>query len=354
MSGSLGSPQAGGGATMSYHTDRTSPISSTEQLKSPSGQSTVSTTPINERQSSLNRALQSLLIAPQSKGAGGTTYSPRGTSTRSPVEPLVSSPLRIISSAMASAPSSPERHTADPGVIPRRSSDQPVDIVRPTTGRLGNDYDANSGENPHIKKRFLQARDRSQGRKSMAAMVSNRFKSFRRDSSQGSSHLQDTSRGSSQRGSSLDSRSPHSPERGRPGSSGGHSSHIETFKRAPTSSEKGNAVIINDSLNKSDDALVRPSGSLPAYIKPTASEEGGERLPKDVFDRDKNMIESSEDEAHDTSSDDDSTLEGQRGRSKKKKGSDITSITKSDFETPKDNKPTQPEERMLLLPDPHL
>jgi hypothetical protein len=73
-----------------------------------------------------------------------------------------------------------------------------------------------------------------------------------------------------------------------------------------------------------------------------------------VFDRDKNMIESSEDEAHDTSSDDDSTLEGQRGRSKKKKGSDITSITKSDFETPKDNKPTQPEERMLLLPDPHL
>jgi hypothetical protein len=67
-----------------------------------------------------------------------------------------------------------------------------------------------------------------------------------------------------------------------------------------------------------------------------------------VFDRDKNMIESSEDE--DTSSDDDSTMDGHRGRSKKKKqGSDITSITKSDFETSTDDKATQPEERMLLL-----
>ena len=341
---------------MSYHTDRTSPISNTEQLKSPGGQATVSTTPINEKQSGLNRALQSLLIAPQSKGAGKTSYSPR-SATRSPVEPLVSSPLRISSSAMASAPSSPERYTADPGVIPRRSSEQPVETGRPTTSRLGNDDDAksdiasNSGDHPHAKKRFLQARDRSQGRKSVAAMVSDRLRSFRgRDSSQGSSHTQDTSRGSSIRGSSLDSSSPHSPERGRPSSSGGHSSHVETFKPAPASSEKGKAVNMHKSLNKSDETLARPSGSLPDYIKPTASEEGGERLAKDVFDSDKNIIESSEDEANDTSSDDDSTLEGQRGRSQNK-GSDITSITKSDFETHKDDNSKQLEERMLRLSD---
>lgn len=121
---------------------------------------------------------------------------------------------------------------------------------------------------------------------------------------------------------------------------------MEEFKPAPASSDKGKVVSIHDSLNKSDETLARPTGSLPDYVKPSASEEGGERLAKDVFDRDKNMIESSEDEANDTSSDDDSTLDGHRGRSHRKKGSDdITSITKSDFEKPTDEKAKQPEER---------
>ena len=62
------------------------------------------------------------------------------------------------------------------------------------------------------------------------------------------------------------------------------------------------------------------------------------------------MIESSEDEANDTSSDEDSTLEGTRGR-KKKKDSDITSITPSDFEKSKDDDSKQPEERMLFSRD---
>ncbi|CAG8201687.1 unnamed protein product [Penicillium olsonii] len=341
MSGSLCSPHAGGGTAMSCHTG-TSPILDTEQLKSPD-QATVSTTPILDRPEP-NRALQSLLIPPQSKGAGGTTYSPRG-GTRSPVEPLVSSPLRISSSAMASAPSSPERQTAEPA-FPRRSSDQAVATGRPSTGRLGDDdaqsnVASNFGEHPHTKKRFLQARDRSQGRKGMAAMIPGRLlpRSFSRG--------RDSSHGSSQRGSSLDSRSPPSPERGRPSSSGGHSSHVEDFKPAPASSDKGKVVNIHDSLNKSEETFARPTGDLPDYVKPTASEEGGERLAKDVFDRDQNMIESSEDEANDTSSDDDSTLDGHRGRGrtqKQKEGGDITSITKSDFEKPTDEKTKQPEE----------
>ncbi|CAG8035130.1 unnamed protein product [Penicillium salamii] len=340
MSGSLSSPHAGGGTAMSCHTG-TSPISNTEQLKS-LDQATVSTTPIVDRPEP-TRALKSLLITPQSKGVGGTTYSPRG-GTRSPVEPLVSSPLRISSSAMASAPSSPERQTAEPGAFPRRSSDQVIATGRPSTGRLGDDdaksnVASNSGEHSHSKKRFLQARDRSQGRKGMAAMIPGRLlpRSFSRG--------RDSSHGSSQRGSSLDSRSPPSPERGRPSSSGGHSSHVEEFKPAPASSDKGKAVNIQDSLNKSGETLARPTGNLPDYVKPTASEEGGERLAKDVFDSDKNMIESSEDEANDTSSDDDSTLDGHRGRSHKQKHSvDITSITKSDFEKPTDEKAKQPEQ----------
>lgn len=120
---------------------------------------------------------------------------------------------------------------------------------------------------------------------------------------------------------------------------------MESVQPAPRSTEKGTAISIQDSLNKSDEALPGHSGSLPDYIKPSAVEENGERLAKDVFDRDKNMIESSEDEGDDTSSDDDSTHEGARGR---KKRADITSITPSDFEKSKDQRP-KPAEGMFLL-----
>ncbi|KAJ6188724.1 hypothetical protein N7519_003632 [Penicillium mononematosum] len=301
---------------MSYHTGRTSPT----ELKSLDGRSTISITD----KPSLSRALQNLQVAPQSKSAGGTTYSPRAGGIRSP-EPLVSSPLRISSSDMASAPSSPERHTADREAFPRRSSDQVVDTVSSAAGRLTIDNDAvacTSLEQPHAKKRFLQARDRSQSRKETETHHG----------------------GSSQRGSSLDSRSASSPERGRPSSSDSHSVHVETLTPAPVPSGKGKSLNMHDAFNKSDEALAKPHGSLPDYIKPTAVEEGGERLAKDVFDRDKNLIESSEDEANDTSSDEDSTLEGVRGR-KKKKDSDITSITPSDFEKSKVDNSKQAEEQ---------
>lgn len=323
---------------MSYHTG-TSP---TEQLKSFDGRSTISTTPINEKPTGLSRAPQNLLIAPQSKSAGGTTYSPRAGGTRSPVEPLVSSPLRISSSDMASAPTSPERHTADREAFSRRSSDHVVDTVRTNTGRLSIDDDAKSdvAEQPHAKKRFLQARDRSQSRKGVAAIMSGRL--FPRSFSRGRDR--DSSRGSSQRGSSLDSRSASSPERGRPSSSGSHSVHVETLTPAPVGSGKGKSLNIHDTFNKSDEALAKPHGTLPDYIKPTAVEEEGERIAKDVFDSDKNMIESSEDD--DTSSDEDSSLEGVRGR-KKKKDSDITSISPSDFEKSKGDDSKQSEERTL-------
>jgi hypothetical protein len=120
---------------------------------------------------------------------------------------------------------------------------------------------------------------------------------------------------------------------------------VESIQPAPNSTGKGKAVRIHDHLNKSDEALSNSSGSLPDYVKPAAVEENGERLAKDVFDRDKNIIESSEDEGDDTSSDDDSTNEGIRGR---KKRADITSITPDDFEKPKNEKP-KPVERMLLF-----
>ncbi|OQE47368.1 hypothetical protein PENCOP_c001G02671 [Penicillium coprophilum] len=301
---------------MSYHTG-TSP-----EQQSLNG--TIST-PINDKPSGISRTLQNLLIAPSISGA--TTYSLRG-GTRSPVEPLVSSPLRISSSDMASAPSSPERHTADLEAS-RRSSDQAVDAVRSTSRRLSindgakSDVASTSLEQPHSKKRFLQARDRSQSRKGVAAIMSGRL--FPRSFSRGRDR--DSSRGSSQRGSSLEAQSTASPERGRPSSSSSHSVHVENSTPAPVDSEK--PLNMHGTFSKSDETLAKPHESVPDYIKPTPVEDGGERLAKDVFDRDKNMIESSEDE--DTSSDEDSTLDGERGR-RKKKHSDITSITPSDFE----------------------
>ncbi|KAJ5129384.1 uncharacterized protein N7515_005423 [Penicillium bovifimosum] len=327
-----------------YHTGRTSPIpTNSEQLKSSDSRSPIiSTTPI-EKPSGLNRTRQSLLVAPQK--AGGSYSSRAGA--RSPVEPLISSPLRIISSAMASAPTSPERETpGDVNVHARRSSDYAVEAGR-TAAHLGNDdngkFDntAASSEQPHAKKRFLQSRERSQGRKGVAAMMSGRL--FPRSFSRG--RERDSSRGSSsQRGSSLDSSATPSPDRGRSPASGGQSTHIETLKASPGDSGKGQAFNMHDSFNKSDEALVKPHGNLPDYVKP-AVEEGGERLAKDVFDRDKNMIESSEDEP-DSSSDEDSTHEGERGR-RKKKHSDITSITPSDFEKPKSDKSRQSEEQQV-------
>ncbi|KAJ5506315.1 hypothetical protein N7453_005272 [Penicillium expansum] len=330
---------------MSYHTG---PISPTQQLQSLDGRSKIPTTPINEKPG-LSRSLQNLLIAPQSKSAGGTTYySPKG-GTRSPVDPLISSPLRICSSDMASAPSSPERHTAEREAFLRRSSDQAVDTVRSTTGSIDDDAKSDvtstSLEQPYAKKRFLQARDRSQSRKGVAAIMSGRL--FPRSFSRGRDR--DSSRGSSQRGSSLDSRSASSPERGRPSSSSTHSVHVETLTPAPISSGKGKSLNMHDTFNKSDEALAKPHGNLPDYIKPAAVEEEGERLAKDVFDRDKNMIESSEDEANDTSSDEDSTLDGVRGR-KKKKDSDITSITPSDFAKSKGDDSKQSEEQKASEP----
>lgn len=327
---------------LSYHTG-TSPIPNTEQLKS-LGRSTISTTPIDERPTGLSRALQSLLIAPPKNSAG--TCPPRARGIRSPVEPLVSSPLRISYSDMASAPSSPERTRAVREALPRSSSDHAAETGRPSS-RLGTDGDArfevsaSPSEQSHSKKRFLQARDKSQGRKGMAAMMSGlESRLFPRSFSRG----RDSSRGSIQRGSSLDSRSSTSPERGRPSSSGSHSIHVESIQPAPNSTGKGKTVHIHDHLNKSDEALPNSSGSLPDYVKP-AAEENGERLAKDVFDRDKNIIESSEDEGDDTSSDDDSTNEGMRGR---KKRADITSITPDDFEKSKNEEP-KPAERMLLF-----
>jgi hypothetical protein len=107
------------------------------------------------------------------------------------------------------------------------------------------------------------------------------------------------------------------------------------------------------SHNKSDEALVKPSSSMPSYVQPTEHGESGERLAKDVFDRDNNLIESSSSDDADNSDDDDDDdddYEGSdeeesipgvtfvtvpRGRTKNKKD-DITSITASDFAKAKD------------------
>ncbi|KAJ5084051.1 hypothetical protein NUU61_008630 [Penicillium alfredii] len=292
----------------------------------------------------VTRALQSLLSAPQSEksaGAGISGATPlRAHAVRSPAEPFQSSPLRTIST-MASAPSSPERPKAGVDGASRRS----LDIGSGTDRRASvigieedskSDIGPSSSDHPSAKKRFLQSRDKPQARRGMAAMMSgleSRFfpKSFTRGREPG--------RGSSQRGSSLDSRSPSSF--GRPVSPGSRA-NTDSEKPTPINSGRGKALQMEDVHNKSDEVLSKPAGNLPDYVKPVAHGDSGERLAKDVFDRDKNIIESSEDEGEETSSDEEHMPGEARGR--KKKDSDIRTITPSDFNKPKSDKPTQPED----------
>lgn len=269
--------------------------------------------------------------------------------------PLVSSPLRISSSAMASAPSSPERPKAGTEDIRRRSSDQFTrEERRASTGHVLGLEDATKSDvspAPEIaasRKRSMQPRDK-QGRSAMAAVMSgleSRLlpKSFTRG--------RDSSRGSSRRGSSLDSRSPSSSSRPDRSVSPSTQPSDSTTKPTAADTEKSKPpVILDNTQNKSDEALAKPSGGLPDYVKPAEQADSGERLAKDVFDRDKNIIESSEDDADDLTSEDEHIpgVQVVHTRGRKKKGSDISTITPSDFNKPKESKAQTPEERTFLV-----
>ncbi|CAI7671904.1 unnamed protein product [Penicillium pancosmium] len=296
---------------MSYHSGRISPklpeTSSQELTKSSAYRAASPPLPSPTqvlKPPGIGRTVQNLLSSstPQSARSVGGVASSSRRSNRSSAGPLKSSPLRNISLAtsMASAPSSPERHAADAEDPSHRSSDQ---------------------------------REKTQGRKGMAAMMSGlESRLFPRSFSRG----RDSSHGSSRRGSSLDSRSPHFSRSVSPGTR-----QFDSAKPTLADTEKGRAIM-NDAHNQSDEALgntKRPS-VLPNYVKPTEHEESGERLAKDVFDRDKNIIESSEDDGDDSSSDD----EHNERRGRKKKGSDITRITPSDFNKAREDKATSSEE----------
>lgn len=184
----------------------------------------------------------------------------------------------------------------------------------------------------------------------MAAMMSGlegrlfpRSLSRGRESSQGASH---------RRSSSLDSRLSRSVSpTNRSFESDSHSQLT-----APISN-KVKALKMEAPHNKSDEALVKPSDNMPTYVKPAEHGESGERMAKDVFDRDNKIIESSsddeddDDDEDDGSEDDDADYEGSdddeqipgvtfvtvpRGRTKQKEGDDITTITSRDFDKPKD------------------
>lgn len=314
---SLKSPEHGDGQCESNVSD------SGSTSKSPA------TPKLKHQKSGLSRAIQSLLTAPQSASTASIGRSTsRGRAPRSPVEPFIPSPLRI-SSTMASAPSSPERAKADAEDQPRRSLDQlPNEAGRASAGDLvGGDESSNSDLISPVQSASKKRRER------MAAVMSgleSRLlpKSFTRGRERG--------RNISPRGSSLDSRSPSSGFRfGRSLSPGRRFLHSSPSK--PTVTERGTAIKMDDAHNKSDEALAKPAGSLPDYVKPSEHEGSGERLAKDVFDRDKNIIESS-DEDSGNSSDDVSLDEG------RKEKANLYIITPSDYD---DKSPrTSEEERM--------
>jgi hypothetical protein len=143
----------------------------------------------------------------------------------------------------------------------------------------------------------------------------------------------------------VDSRSPSAGSRFDRSLSPG--TRVSQLNRSETAAEEKSTEINYDSAHsKSEEVLSKLSGtpSLPDYIKPT-EEEPGERLAKDVFDSDKNLIESS-DEDEDVSSDEENIpgVQVVHSRGRKKRPTDISSISPSDFR-PKD-KSQDTEERM--------
>ncbi|KAJ5303291.1 hypothetical protein N7476_010090 [Penicillium atrosanguineum] len=330
---------------MSYHTGRISPRPSDPAQLNTHRPSNFSAK--GQKPSSLSRAVQTLLSTPQSARSAGTgfggTDKPLRRGSRSPVEPLVSSPLRISSSVMASAPSSPERPKSDPDHTPRRSSDQfdrkEVHLLS-TEPVMDKDDDAKSEVSIEQAGLKRHSRDKIQGKRGMAAMMSGlESRLFPRSFSRG----RESSGSSARRGSSLDSRPPSSSQPGRP-TSPSHRLQQSGPKPTFSNTEKGKTLKMDDSHNQSDEVLSKPSGRLPDYVKPTDQEEAGVRLAKDVFDRDKNMIESSDEDSDKSFSEDDNVGLGQwRGR--KKKDLDISSITPSDFIKPKENKTPPPDDK---------
>lgn len=343
---------------MSYHSQRIIPLPpenvSGQQPTTPEQRSPPSPPKSSHKdpKSSLSRAVQNLLSTPQSaRGAGtvsGVVSSSRDRGTRSPVEPLVSSPLRISSSVMASAPSSPERHRADPDDL-RRSSDQSTREMdrRPSTApAVGQEEDLRPVTAPASPEHATSKKHKPQGRSAMAAMMSGlESRLFPKSFTRG----RDTSRGSSRRGSSVDSRSPSAGSRFDRSLSPG--TRVSQLGQSGTAGEEKLTGMDYDSTHsKSEEVLSKLSGSpsLPDYIKPT-EEESGERMAKDVFDSDKNLIESSE-EDDDVSSDDENIpgVQVVHSRGRKKRPTDISSISPSDFK-PKD-KSQDTEERMSFSP----
>ncbi|KAJ5290809.1 hypothetical protein N7478_000060 [Penicillium angulare] len=338
---------------MSYHSKHTSPTPPEtrpepriEELPKPTDRKSLSTTSLTEslkdQGQAFSRAVQSLLSTPQSARSAGTTVSgtvpsPRGRGSRSPVEPLVSSPLRITSSIMPSAPSSPERHRADPDDMPRRSSEEfarEASRRASTTGHgLAPEEDLKLDLSPNADQTGSK-KHKTQGRKAMAAMMSGlESRLFPKSFTRG----RDSSRGSSRRGSSVDSKSPAASRSSRSASPDSRDSRDRQFGASQSPAEdKRRGLNYDSALNRSDEGLAKPSStpSLPDYVKPT-EEEPGVRLAKDVFDSDKNIIESSEEE-DEVSTDDDNA--GVHSRGRKKRPTDISSISQSDFKPKKGNK----------------
>lgn len=281
----------------------------------------VITAPSRPRKKSLSRAIQGLLNTPHPPGSascGSGAVSPGARASRSPVAPLFSSPLRNSSSIMASAPSSPERHNGD-ATQPRRS----LDLTR--EGPLGAEETKNEALTS-VSEQNLPKKYKPNSRKSVASMMSGlESRLFPKSFTRG----RDTSRGSSRRGSSVDSRSPSSSKLDNESPPSANTSTNNDM------SKRSSLVISEEAHNQSDEALAKPAGGLPDYVKPSEENEPGERLAKDVFDRDKNIILSSDEE---TSSDEEQ--DGQpRGRKKKV---DVTFITPSDFR-PKETKEQKEE-----------
>jgi len=329
---------------MSSHTERI-PLGSSEGSEGPNIQPTSSNPSVpdkgqksldkkssGQKHSGFSRVVQNLLKKKRRSSKSATTgaASSGRRERRSPEEPFASSPLRISSTVMPSAPSSPERPKADTDDThdtPRRSLDA-IDSEKHhqvSTEAVTEKDDDNKSEVALERAAKRQSRDKVQGKRGMAAMMSGwESKLFHRSSSRG----RDASGNSSRRGSSLDSKPISSSQQRRsPSIHSPHPGRKVTFSDEHAAELKRKMA---DDVYHSDDDLPKRSSRLPDYVNPAHDEETGVRLAKDVFDRDKNILESSDEETDKSFSDDDNVGLGQ-WRAPKKKGVEVSVLMPGDF-----------------------
>ncbi|KAI2794678.1 hypothetical protein POX_a01279 [Penicillium oxalicum] len=289
-------------------TSETAPQPEAPPQPQPSPQSSEPSDP-RRKNPLLHRAIQRIIKPPRrERGSTSRWAALARRRAQGLVEPLASSPLRGVSTVMSRS-ASPERQLArgEDTHAQRdvRDGSSQGDRRAPTAREAAIEEDAKSDVSTLSSDQTV-VKKKTQGRKAMAAMMSGlEGRLFPRSLSRG----RESSRGPSSRSrtSSLDSRAgPSTARLSRSASPTNRKPPSSSHPDTPASSScKEKSFRMDPARNKSDDALVSKSETMPTYVRPTEHAEPGERVAKDVFDRENKMLASSSDDDHNGDDSDD-------------------------------------------------